>query len=106
MKSKKSIHAVILIVAVIGSSAYASHKAYGNYTQATSRNLQLADIETMANDEGPWNPVCYNGGVGSNQCSIDAGISIAGYGVSTACSVTCDPGYYSCCGLRCTCKPK
>lgn len=47
--------------------------------------------------------VCYNGGVGSNQCSIEGGITIAGSGVSANCSVSCDPGYYACCGIRCTC---
>ncbi len=47
---------------------------------------------------------CYNGGIGSTQCSIDGGITIAGFGVSAACSVTCGSGYYACCGLRCVCR--
>lgn len=70
--------------------------------------ILLADVEALsagdASSSGSFNPVCINGGVGSTQCSIDGGISVAGYGVSSACSVSCGAGYYSCCGLRCTCK--
>lgn len=36
MRTKKNIFTAILIATVIGSSAYASHKAYGNYIQAYS----------------------------------------------------------------------
>jgi hypothetical protein len=53
---------------------------------------------------GSGNNYCWSGGPGSNACSIDAGIDIMGFGVSAACSVSCDSGYYACCGLRCTCK--
>ena len=44
---------------------------------------------------------CYNGGCGASQCSIDAGISIAGYGISAAGSVTAEDGYFACCSLQC-----
>lgn len=59
-----------------------------------------ANIEALARVEGNY---CYNGGEGASQCDIDAGITIAGYGVSAACSVTCKDGFYACCGIRCTC---
>lgn len=45
---------------------------------------------------------CYSGGRGASSCSIQAGITIGG-GISAGCSVTCLPGYYACCGLKCTC---
>lgn len=67
----------------------------------------LSQVEVMANtEEGEeeLNPFCHSGGKGSSQCSIDAGTEILGYGVSMGCSVTCNSGYYACCGLRCTCK--
>lgn len=59
-----------------------------------------ANIEALARVEGNY---CYNGGEGASQCEIEAGIEIAGYGVSATCSVTCRDGYYACCGIRCTC---
>lgn len=49
-------------------------------------------------------PFCYSGGPGSISCSIEAGISIVGYGISGGCSVACRDGYYACCTLRCTCE--
>lgn len=47
---------------------------------------------------------CYYGGKGSTSCSIPAGVEING-DVSIGCSVTCDDGYYACCGLSCICRP-
>lgn len=49
-------------------------------------------------DEGP---VCVSGGPGSTSCSI----TVAGSG----CSVSCQPGFYACCGATqlvpgCTCQ--
>lgn len=49
-------------------------------------------------------PFCYSGGPGSISCSIEAGINIAGYGLSGGCSVACRDGFYACCTLRCTCE--
>ena len=47
--------------------------------------------------------VCVEGGYGSQSCSIDAGVNIAGYGVTAGCSVSCINGYFSCCALTCRC---
>ena len=42
------------------------------------------------------------GGVGTEACEIDAGISFRG-GITFKCSVNCKDGYYACCGLGCEC---
>jgi hypothetical protein len=47
---------------------------------------------------------CYNGGRGATSCSISGGIDIKGGGVSASCDVSCQTGYYACCGIRCTCE--
>lgn len=48
---------------------------------------------------------CYYGGPGNESCEIAAGIDIDG-GISTSCSVTCEEGFYACCGLECRCYPE
>ncbi len=103
MNIKKNLMYFFSAVA-IGTTVYASHTTYGNYIKSSKSGLLLANIEALTDETEMWNPYCYNGGPGSNSCSIDAGISIAGYGVSGACSVSCNSGYYSCCGIRCTCE--
>ena len=63
--------------------------------------LALANVEALASESSK--PFCYAGGTGSSSCSIDAGVTIAGYGVAGGCSVSCNSGYYACCSLRCVC---
>lgn len=46
---------------------------------------------------------CFHGGEGSNSCSISAGLTILGQGVTTGCQVSCYEGYYACCSVQCTC---
>lgn len=104
MRTKKTFLTAFLSIVVIGISIYAGYNTYENYTKINESDLLLANIETFANSDEAWNPYCHSGGSGSNSCSIDGGITIAGYGVSTACSVSCNSGYYACCGIRCTCK--
>lgn len=41
---------------------------------------------------------------GATSCSISGGIDIKGGGASAACDVSCQTGYYACCGIRCTCE--
>lgn len=48
---------------------------------------------------------CHSGGPGHKTCEIAAGIAIDG-GITTSCSVTCEDGYYACCGLECRCYPE
>lgn len=104
MRTKKNFLKVFVSMVVVGFSTYAGYKTYDDYTKVNEADLLIADVETFANNDEAWNPYCYSGGKGSNSCSIDGGITIAGYGVSTACSVSCNSGYYACCGIRCTCK--
>lgn len=75
------------------------------YTRNDNRKdlLFAANIEALADTE---DVVCIHGGPGATSCEIGGGIDIAGSGVSVACAVTCDSGYYACCGLRCICKEK
>ena len=61
----------------------------------------MDNIEALASGESPFG--CFAGGVGSNACSIDAGIEILGVGVAGGCSVSCNQGYYACCSMTCTC---
>lgn len=93
---------VIVIITIATFNLYIS-KIEHNYSE-----LKLADIELLAyaEDDTPYNPYCIEGGKGSIQCSIDAGIEILGVGVSASCSTSCKDGYYACCGIRCTCKPE
>ena len=102
---KRKIFAPLMGAVVLGLTAYAGYRTYDAYNVAGESDLLLADIETLASDEA-WNPYCYNGGEGSTSCSIEGGLSILEYGVSAGCSVSCEDGYYACCGIRCTCKKK
>ena len=47
----------------------------------------------------------YGGQNGTPHCATPAGIDINGE-TSVGCSVTCDEGYYACCGLTCKCLPE
>lgn len=58
----------------------------------------IADKETATTE-------CYSGGNGTRHCDIPAGIDINGE-TSVGCSVTCDEGYYACCGTTCKCLPE
>ena len=49
----------------------------------------IADKETATTE-------CYSGGNGTRHCGE----------TSVGCSVTCDEGYYACCGLTCKCLPE
>lgn len=60
------------------------------------------NVELLTANEGGSNP-CHSGGPGATQCSINAGTTIVGVGISAGCSVTCSSGYYACCGIHCTC---
>ena len=53
----------------------------------------IADKETATTE-------CYSGGNGTRHCDIPAGID------NGQISVTCDEGYYACCGLTCKCLPE
>lgn len=101
---KKKFFVPLMGALVLGVTTYAGYRTYDAYAGVDESDLLLANIETLADVDEAWNPVCYNGGPGSKSCSIGAGISIGQAGMSGNCSVSCQDGYYSCCGIRCTCK--
>lgn len=97
--SKRTFALVVLFIATLNVFIV-------NGNKIGIEHFGLSQVEVMANTEdAELNPVCYNGGEGASQCSIEAGINIpGGYGISAKCDVTCRDGYYACCGIRCTCK--
>lgn len=60
-------------------------------------------IEISLNSDDALYKDCHNGGYGAKECSIAAGVKLAGGGISDECSVSCVPGTYACCGLKCKC---
>lgn len=53
------------------------------------------NIEVLSRSEG--SRLCSSGGAGATSCSYEYG--------GFSCSVSCESGYYACCGLSgCTCK--
>lgn len=69
-----------------------------------SAEADSAQIEAYM-DAAEKDPECRTGGRGSASCRIAPGVDIGGTR-TIGCSVTCEDGYYACCGLRCTCKPE
>lgn len=49
---------------------------------------------------------CRHGGIGASGCSIGVDLNVMGDGLGGNCKVTCEAGYYACCGISCTCKKK
>ncbi len=76
------------------------------WTQQKNSPIPLHNngIETFTVYEADGSNYCYNGGRGATSCSISGGIDIKGGGASAACDVSCQTGYYACCGIRCTCE--
>ena len=107
---------VFLFLVVSFVTGYTTYNSVQTNTKLA--DLSLMNIESLAGEnddyssntsggeaDGGWN-ICYNGGPGSTSCSIEVGVDAFGGGVSTGCQVSCESGYYACCGLRCTCKSK
>lgn len=63
-------------------------------------SIFVENVELLTTPEAE---TCYAGGPGATECSISAGIEIAGVGVSVGCSVSCGSGYYACCSIKCRC---
>lgn len=89
---KSAIFTIIVLVLSITILALSQKRSRSNM-------LDLNVALLAESEEGN----CHSGGPGSTQCSINAGTTIIGVGVSAGCSVTCGAGYYACCGLTCTC---
>ena len=106
-KSMKKIRQIsfVLFGCALFMMSYLVYSGKMMLAQTPQQELLFANLEALTRGEpGPGGgPYCHAGGPGASQCSIDAGINIAGYGVSGGCSVTCGSGTYACCTLRCTC---
>ncbi len=76
-------------------------------------NITNSDNETIAEAAGYTDRMeiplkdltCHNGGPGTRECKIEPGIKIGDF-VSIGCGVTCEEGFYACCGVRCACVPE
>lgn len=95
----------ICLVIVLFSMAFAQWTA--NHTDSISQ-MSLDEIEVLSQDEtGCPCPVvdCPKGGPGTHFCESDPGFypSLGGFGGT--CSVSCNQGYYACCGATCRCIP-
>ncbi len=102
---KRSILRLALGAMVI--STYISFTACSGMDSANEAQGTATTPETNYDDrmEIPLKDLtCYNGGPNSTSCKIEPGIKI-GDMVSIGCGVTCEEGYYACCGVRCACKP-
>ena len=111
---KKILYGIVAMMTI----ALGSVKAYEGLTQNNMSALMMENIEALTNGEATGTGtgsgegggsgddffMCYNGGPGSQSCSIAGGIEIVGVGVTAACSVSCYEGYYACCGIRCQCR--
>lgn len=91
----------VFIAAVLGFS-----NVFVAMTQQKNSPIPLHNngIETFTIHEADGSNYCYNGGRGATSCFISGGIDIKGGGASAACDVSCQTGYYACCGIRCTCE--
>ena len=91
----------VFIAAVLGFT-----NVFVAMTQQKNSPIPLHNngIETFTVYEADGSNYCYNGGRGATSCSISGGIDIKGGGASAACDVSCQTGYYACCGIRCTCE--
>lgn len=92
---KKIIVSSFVVMAVVAVSLKFGHGTVKSV--APTAQIVLDDVESLASGE------CINGGEGAVACSSSGGGTIAGFGGSAGCSVTCSTGYYACCGLTCNC---
>lgn len=92
---KKIIFSSLVVMAVVAVSLIYSHGSLKSV--APTVQIVLDDVESLASGE------CINGGEGAVSCASSGGGTIAGFGGSAGCSVTCSTGYYACCGLTCNC---
>ena len=98
---KNKMKKFVFIAAVLGFT-----NVFVAMTQQKNSPIPLHNngIETFTVYEADGSNYCYNGGRGATSCSISGGIDIKGGGASAACDVSCQTGYYACCGIRCTCE--
>lgn len=83
----------VMAVAVM----YLVHSANSGSSAVMTAQLLLDDVEALTSTD------CINGGKGASSCSVSGGGTVAGFGGSAGCSVSCSAGYYACCNITCTC---
>ena len=93
---KKIIISSFVVMAMAAMYHIHSSNSYNSAVMASQ--LLWDDIEALTSTD------CINGGKGSTACSSSGGGTIAGFGGSAGCSVTCGTGYYACCGVTCNCE--
>lgn len=96
MKRRSFILSVLLVCMNLFVAVARQQSLYNN------EPFTLNNVETLNRSESDDD--CIAGGQGSSSCSIEGGIEIVGNGVTVGCSVSCNSGYYACCGLTsCDC---
>ena len=102
MKKLQIAYLFIFVSLVITNLITSNNKLNPNFSLSDVININQAHAESGVGCSGGTAIYCYNGGCGSSSCSIDAGISILGCGVTTGGSVTASSdNYFACCTLRC-----
>ncbi len=97
----KKIYSLLVMLAFLNILVFVGCKAQKSASVAVVATDQLIESGKIPAEVVD---ICRNGGAGSASCSIQPGEEIEGY-LTQGCSVNCGPGYYACCGLRCSCRP-
>ena len=92
------------ILCILSAMMFAFASFYGLRILVCPATCAYFDVMLEALTEAESH-TCWNGGPGASACSISAGITILGQGVTTGCTVTCNTSYYACCGIHCICIP-
>ena len=104
---KKRLVYIVAALLVANAALFMASSCSKSATTAAVKSEE-AKIEEIAHNPKELaerhDTECYYGGKGSKSCSIPTGIEMKG-GVSIECSVSCNDGYYACCGLSCICRP-
>ena len=90
---KKVIFVLVCSIAISLSAAFVSNRFNKN-------SIFFQNVDLLAENEGSN---CHSGGPGASACNTEAGVTILGIEIKVGCSVTCNAGYYACCGLKCVC---
>ena len=73
---------------------YGLSKRKGVFSLIENENPQTILDLILINNKAPGKLTCHSGGAGSSECSVTpSNVSVG----TTACSVKCNAGYYSCC---------
>ena len=93
----KRLHIVILALVVLNLALFANTTAQ---TETPTSPAQTERTPAPVDSNG-----CAFGGRGASSCNIAPGILLSNGSTTIGCSVTCNEGYFACCGASCTCIP-